>query len=906
MSGLTVDRRAGRRAGGAVALTALTSLALVAAPITPAFAEPSSSFADAALESCVRGALEIGPDAAITAEELAALTELVCADAGVGSVADLAGATSLLTLDISGNRLVDLSPLAALPAEARIDASAQEVVLDGVSTGNVVTVPSIVGRDAQIIALESDAAAEVAAIVDGTSATWDCTGSGVLSWTSGGDAATFSGRLVADVAYSGVAPCDIPDLAVPVVSGEARVGSTVAVSRPDWGVYASGDIEWRRAGELVDGATGDTYAVGVEDIDALLTAGITAHRTGYTDRVITAAAVGPVQLGAITTSAPVISGTAKVGSTLTAAAGSWSPQPVAPTFQWSRSGVPIPDATEATYALVTADAGHRITVTATGDVRGYAAASATSAPTVVVTGGALTAPTPVISGAPRAGSVLTAKPGVWGPGAVTLTYQWKRNGAAIAGATKSTYTVAKGDAATKITVTVTGTRTGFTTASTTSAALTVERALTATPRPTVSGTARVGSTLTAKPGTWSPAPVTLKYQWSRGGTAIPGATKATYKLVTADAGAKITVRVTGSRSGYTSVGVTSAALTVEKLFTAPVPTVSGTARVGSVLTAKPGTWTPAASKLTYQWKRNGAAITGATKATYTLVTADAGRNITVTVTGTRSGYTPASRTSANRAVEKLLTATPVPKITGTVSTGSRLTATPGTWKPAPVTLTYQWQRNGTAIAGATKATYVLTGNDIGKKITVVVRGTKTGYTPVSKKSAATAAVTQAIAIKGDGAYRVGSGLKPGVYVTKTQTTGCYWEVVSDFSGHPDSVVQWDFGTGQRIVEILSEDWGFVTVGCGAWVRLSDVPAAPKSAIAGDGEFAIGIHLRPGLYKADRNVSNCYWSTLAGFSEENFDLLDGAWVYSGRPTVRIDSWVTGFESYGCGSWTRVGN
>lgn len=87
--------------------------------------------------------------------------------------------------------------------------------------------------------------------------------------------------------------------------------------------------------------------------------------------------------------------------------------------------------------------------------------------------------------------------------------------------------------------------------------------LTKTPVPKISGTATVGKTLTAKAGTWAPAKVTLKYQWLRSGKAISKATKSTYKLVASDKRKKVTVKVTGSKSGYTSVAKTSAAKTVK-------------------------------------------------------------------------------------------------------------------------------------------------------------------------------------------------------------------------------------------------------------------------------------------------------------------------------------------------------
>jgi len=71
-------------------------------------------------------------------------------------------------------------------------------------------------------------------------------------------------------------------------------------------------------------------------------------------------------------------------------------------------------------------------------------------------------------------------------------------------------------------------------------------------RPTISGTAKVGRTLTAKVKTWKPTPTRVSWQWNRNGVAIPGATKSKYKLTSRDKGAKITVTTLRSRLGYQS------------------------------------------------------------------------------------------------------------------------------------------------------------------------------------------------------------------------------------------------------------------------------------------------------------------------------------------------------------------
>ena len=94
-----------------------------------------------------------------------------------------------------------------------------------------------------------------------------------------------------------------------------------------------------------------------------------------------------------------------------------------------------------------------------------------------------------------------------------------------------------------------------------------------TAAPTISGTARVGETLTAQNGTWSNSPTAFQYQWQRcnaSGAAcanIAGATAKTHLLTTTDAGRTMRVRVTGinaegavnARSAATDVVAPSAA-----------------------------------------------------------------------------------------------------------------------------------------------------------------------------------------------------------------------------------------------------------------------------------------------------------------------------------------------------------
>lgn len=82
--------------------------------------------------------------------------------------------------------------------------------------------------------------------------------------------------------------------------------------------------------------------------------------------------------------------------------------------------------------------------------------------------------------------------------------------------------------------------------------------LTLVKAPTIKGVKRWGRTLTARPGTWSPAAEAVRYQWLRDGVPIPRATNRRYLLRVTDFGARIGVRVTAARAGHPAAVAESA------------------------------------------------------------------------------------------------------------------------------------------------------------------------------------------------------------------------------------------------------------------------------------------------------------------------------------------------------------
>jgi uncharacterized protein YjbI with pentapeptide repeats len=172
-------------------------------------------------------------------------------------------------------------------------------------------------------------------------------------------------------------------------------------------------------------------------------------------------------------------------------------------------------------------------------------------------------PTPTFKGSLKPGSRLTAYAGSWDKG-VALSYQWLRNAKPIEGATAKTYVLTGADARYKISVKVTGTGTGGVTAAKTSkqstSAVAVGVMKTATPK--VTGTVKVGKTVTVSVKNWVEGSK-ITYKWMLNGKTIKGATKSRLFLTSKMRGQKITVTVTQTAKGYKKASKTSAKASVK-------------------------------------------------------------------------------------------------------------------------------------------------------------------------------------------------------------------------------------------------------------------------------------------------------------------------------------------------------
>lgn len=174
---------------------------------------------------------------------------------------------------------------------------------------------------------------------------------------------------------------------------------------------------------------------------------------------------------------------------------------------------------------------------------------------------------------------------------------------------------------------------------------------------------------------------------------------------------------------------------------------TGTVQVGQTLTGGTSGW-PEGTTLSYGWGINGGQWGDYREGQSLPVTADlVGTQVQYIVTGVKGGdrlevrSTPVAVQAAPVVQQPVVTLPTLPGVTkkatatvaGPVKVGKVVKANVGTW-PKGTKVKVQWYANGKPIKGATKKSLKLTKKLKGKKISVVVTGTKAGYAPKSKQS----------------------------------------------------------------------------------------------------------------------------------------------------------------------------
>ncbi len=276
------------------------------------------------------------------------------------------------------------------------------------------------------------------------------------------------------------------------------------------------------------------------------------------------------------------------------------------TYQWRKNGTPLADGGNVSgSATVTLN----LSAVSAGDAASYSVAVSNSLGGVISPAATLTVAIPPAIVTPPASATVLASSNVSftvsASGTAPLSYQWFKNGVAISGATSATFSLANvsvADAA-NYTATVTNAVGSATSAAATLTVL-VSPAITSQPTSATVVQGNPASFIVTASGT---AP--LRFQWLDNGVVIPGATSNVLTLsaaTTNDAGnySVIVTNIVGS------IVSSSAVLTVSV-----PPAIVTQPADASVVAGGAATFTVSASgsaPLTYQWRKNGAAIAGAT------------------------------------------------------------------------------------------------------------------------------------------------------------------------------------------------------------------------------------------------------------------------------------------------------
>lgn len=549
------------------------------------------------------------------------------------------------------------------------------------------------------------------------------------------------------------------------ITGTATQGETLIAGNTlaDLDGIPAGAItyKWQANGSDIAGAAGDHYTLKQAEVGKTIT--VIAHYADgheHEENVSSALTVAVTNFNDAPTGIVKITGGGQQGEILTASntlADSDGMGTIS--YQWKANGVNISGAENESYQLTQDEVGKAITVTASYTDGAATHESVRSAATSAIlnvndrpTGGV------IIDGTPKQGLRLTVNTsalydvdGV--PAQALLNYQWQAGGLNINGATDSSYLLTQAEVGKSITVKVSyidlqGTSESVRSGATGNVANVNDLptgAVTITGAPTQGKTLSATNNLVDRDG---PPTLAISYQWQADGADIAGAVDSYYELTQSDVGKRMAVvaKYTDAFSKVESVSSAATAViaNANDAPTGPV-TISGNAAETGVLTADIGALADAdgLGSFSYQWQAGSVDITGATNSSYTLTNTEVGKAIKVIVSYTDGFGKAESVTSSQTRLVRNTNDAPTGSviITGTPAQNAILTAS-NTLADADGlgTITYQWQADGETIDGATEATFQLTQDEVGKRITVVASYTDGHGTLESILSAVTALV----------------------------------------------------------------------------------------------------------------------------------------------------------------------
>ncbi|MBS41775.1 MAG: hypothetical protein CMH83_01115 [Nocardioides sp.] len=557
-------------------------------------------------------------------------------------------------------------------------------------------------------------------------------GATLVCLVSGSNSAGGSGAVASDGVLVSASGTTNPETSGPVntsrptVSGVPNPGWTLTCEPGGWEHNPTFTYSWTRDGSPT-GHTAPTWELTTGDAGHTLVCLVVGTNNVGSSGAAQADGVQVVVPAAPTaTTPPTITGTPEYAERLTCVSGDWTDHPYALAYTWVRDGVEID--TGETHGVLYSDIGRNLVCRVDATNAG-GTTSAESAPVmpypVNLTPPSITEGTEISGPADfRVDNELTCEPGEWTLNphhAFTYTWTWQRAGADIADATEQTYTPTWDDADTDVTCTVTVTRLAVTSDPATSEPVRVlPLAPVAATAPVVTGTPEYREELTCVNGDWDHRPTDFSVRWIRDGVEID--TGDTHGVLYSDIGRNLVCEITGTNTGGSGTATSDPVMPYPVNLVAP--SITGDPVVGSTLECQPGEWTlnpNHAFTYAWTWQRGGADIADATEQTYAAGWEDADTDVTCTVTVTRLAVTSDPATSAPVTVLPTAPAnTLAPAISGSVAHGQTLTCTEGDWDNRPTSFTYQWNRDGSPVTGATEATHVLVTNDYGFEVTCTV------------------------------------------------------------------------------------------------------------------------------------------------------------------------------------------
>jgi len=363
---------------------------------------------------------------------------------------------------------------------------------------------------------------------------------------------------------------------LPVVSGTTTAGQLLTTSNGKW----TGDepitysYKWERcnaSGESCTEIAGQTlpvYLLAGEDVGHTIRSVVTAKNiagTASAESGPTSVASGVVPANVI---APLITGLAATGQTLSATTGTWTgTEPITYSYQWkfcNASGAACSNIGAATNSTFTIPAGHvgetiRVTVTAK-NVAGSTEKDSEATLAILAEPPSNTE-LPAVTGTTTAGQLLTTSNGKWsGTEPITFTYKWLRcnesggSCTTIAGQALPLYTLTGEDVKHTIRSVVIAKNIAGEAEATSNATAVVAGVIPANlVIPLVTGLPKTGETLSTTNGTWTGTePFTYTYQWkictgaSCTNQAAPGGTKSTFVIPAGNIGKTVKVEVKAS------------------------------------------------------------------------------------------------------------------------------------------------------------------------------------------------------------------------------------------------------------------------------------------------------------------------------------------------------------------------